>query len=118
MIPGLNRKFPIIVSNGKIVRKSITPAEIIRIVAEYFDMTLEYMSSRKRTKDRIRAKYFAIYFIATYTNLTLDTIGKMLGLTHHSSVIHGKNYITDQLTLPYNDYHYDFQQMHSKINSL
>jgi len=67
---------------------SITPALIIEVVAESFQLTPQDLQSKKRDKETTLARHLAIYLIRKETNRSLAQIGRELGGRDHSTVTH------------------------------
>ncbi len=79
------------------VKREITIQLIVETVAEYYNITLEQMMSKKRTSDIARPRMIAMYLAKNMTDSSLDAIGASLGGRDHSTVIHGVNKINDDI---------------------
>ncbi|MCD8117878.1 MAG: chromosomal replication initiator protein DnaA [Lachnospiraceae bacterium] len=76
----------------------ITISYIIRAVADEFGISPNDLTSKKRTQDLVYARHICMYLCRTLTDNSLDNIGMMLGKRDHSTVIHGIERVTDELT--------------------
>jgi chromosomal replication initiator protein len=77
--------------------KRVTVDDIQKTVAAYFDITVEDLHSKRRTKTVVRPRHIAMYLAKTLTTRSLPDIGRRFGGRDHSTVIHAVNKITDQL---------------------
>jgi chromosomal replication initiator protein len=77
--------------------KRVTVDDIQKGVAAYFDITVEDLHSKRRTKTVVRPRHIAMYLAKTLTTRSLPDIGRRFGGRDHSTVIHAVNKITDQL---------------------
>ncbi len=77
--------------------KRVTVDDIQKAVASYFDITVEDLHSKRRTKTVVRPRHIAMYLAKTLTTRSLPDIGRRFGGRDHSTVIHAVNKITDQL---------------------
>ena len=78
-------------------KKELTPARIIKGVAEHFNLSLLDICSTKKAKEIAYPRQIAMYLCRTLTNATLDQIGKELGGKDHTTIMHGEKKITEQL---------------------
>jgi chromosomal replication initiator protein len=62
--------------------RSITPAEIVRIVAAFFGRRPEALASRSRRRDVLVPRQLAMYLAHRYTDAPLSEIGRALGRDH------------------------------------
>ncbi|MGN0364719.1 MAG: chromosomal replication initiator protein DnaA [Suilimivivens sp.] len=76
--------------------KEITAQLIIEVVTEHFQLSLEQMISKNRSKDIARPRQIAMYLCKTMTDTPLDSIGGLLGGRDHSTIIHGVQKISDE----------------------
>ncbi len=77
--------------------KRVTVDEIQKAVASYFDISVEDLHSKRRTKTVVRPRHIAMYLAKMLTTRSLPDIGRRFGGRDHSTVIHAVNKITDQL---------------------
>ena len=68
---------------------SITLDHIIKIVAEYFFVSVSDILSSKRSKDIVYPRQVVMYLCRTLTDVSYGVIGKSLGKRDHTTVLHG-----------------------------
>jgi len=70
-------------------QREITPDNIIKIVAEYFGITVSDITSKKKSRDVVYPRQLCMYLCRTMTDAAQTLIGKKLGNRDHTTVIHG-----------------------------
>ncbi len=75
----------------------VTADQIIRVAAEYFDLTPDDIRSPNRSRPLVTARQIAMYLCRELTDDSLPRIGKHFGGRDHSTVIHAINKILKQL---------------------
>jgi len=78
--------------------KSTTPQQIIKAVANFFEVNSDEITGRCRKKQIIRPRQLAIFLIREETNLSFPEIGSLLGGRDHSTIIHAYEKIKEELT--------------------
>ena len=68
-------------------RDEFLASQIIDLCARYFEINVQDMLSKCRKREYAAPRQIAAYFIKQHTDLSLSTIGKLLGGLDHSSVI-------------------------------
>lgn len=68
---------------------------IQKIVASFFNITLEMMKSKSRKRELVVARQVAMFFAKEYTNHSLKSIGQHFGGRDHSTVIHAVQSVND-----------------------
>ncbi|MFA5928481.1 MAG: chromosomal replication initiator protein DnaA [Candidatus Margulisiibacteriota bacterium] len=68
--------------------KPVTISLIKRIVSEHFNISIEDLSIRKRTKEVAEARQIAMYLSRTLTTSSLPKIGEEFGGRDHTTVMH------------------------------
>jgi len=66
-----------------------TPSQIIAEVAAKHGLTVKEITSRNRTWRVSHPRQEAMYELYTRTKLSLPQVARKLGLTDHSTVMHG-----------------------------
>ena len=66
---------------------SISIEEIIKIVAEYFNVSKEDIKSKKRTKTIVLPRHIAIYLSREMTECSSNEIGQAFGGKDHSAIL-------------------------------
>lgn len=74
-----------------------TPTAIIEVVAEHFDVTVDDLTGRSRTKNIAHARQMAMYLLREENAMSLPSIGDHLGGRDHSTVRHGVEKISKDL---------------------
>jgi chromosomal replication initiator protein len=75
----------------------ITPSLIRERVAQLFGVSVEALSSKKRTKEVTMPRQVAMYLIRELLDLPLVEIGRLFGGRDHSTVIHSIQKVEDDL---------------------
>ncbi|MGL5435015.1 MAG: chromosomal replication initiator protein DnaA [Lachnospiraceae bacterium] len=77
--------------------KEITPAFVIQVVADHFNLTTLDITSQKRTKDVVYPRQIVMYLCRNIMGTPLQTVGKCLGGRDHTTIIHGSDKIASDL---------------------
>jgi len=78
--------------------KKITLDKIIEIVGRHFSIKSEEFKSKKRTKDLAFARQIAMYLTCELTDLSLPKIGDEFGGRDHTTVIHARDKISQDIS--------------------
>jgi chromosomal replication initiator protein len=70
-------------------------ADVVEVVADYFDFTVDQLKSKRRTQDLARARQVAMHLARELTGASLNQIGRALGGRDHSTVSHACQTIKD-----------------------
>lgn len=76
-------------------RSEVKPEDVIRKVADVFDVSLDRMESRDRSRDIALPRQIAMYLLREEVNLSLPQIGKKLGGRDHTTILYGYEKIAD-----------------------
>ena len=76
----------------------VTPELILDIVSEHFGVSVADLKSNKRNAEISNPRQIAMYMIRTMTETPLKSIGIILGGKDHSTVKHGVDKITLEVT--------------------
>ena len=79
------------------ITETLTPSLILRTVAEYFHLSPEELTGRKKEPQVIQARQLAIYLMREKTGCPLQSIGTLMGGRDHSTILHGYRKIAKQL---------------------
>lgn len=74
----------------------IDATKIIDIVCKFYNIKKEDVLARKRTKAIAETRQIAMYLIAEYINMPLESIGNIFG-RDHATVIYAKNKVADDI---------------------
>ena len=96
---------PVSLDMAKNVLKDIAKEEIKRVdrdivlnkTAEYFNLSLLELKSKKRTKNLVLPKQIAAYLLREITSLSLPEIGGFLGAKHHTTILYSYRKIKEQI---------------------
>ena len=78
--------------------RQITPELILDIVAEHYSISVYDLKSGKRSSNVAIPRQVAMYLCREMTDTPLKSIGIMLGGRDHSTVSHGVDRVTDEIT--------------------
>jgi chromosomal replication initiator protein len=73
----------------------ITAPTILNETAAYFNLTLEELTSKSRTRTLVTARQIAMYLLRELTEMSLPKIGQELGGRDHTTVIHADRKIRE-----------------------
>jgi len=77
--------------------KKVSISQIQKTVSDYYNIKVNFMLSKKRTKDVVLARQVAIYLSRELTDLSLISIGGSFGRRDHTTIIHSYNKIKDKI---------------------
>lgn len=77
--------------------REITSSLIIEVVAEYFKIKPDDITSKKRNSEFVQARQIVMYLCRELTDTSFSNIGKLLGKKDHTTVIHGVNKISEEI---------------------
>ena len=80
-------------------KKIITPQYIIGIVAEHFNILPEDIVYRRRNSELVQPRQICMYLCRHMTEESLQSIAQALGKKDHTTVIHGIDKITYEITV-------------------
>ena len=83
-------------AEGK-TNREITVNLIQQIVADYYEISIDKMKSKKRTRAIAFPRQIAMYLSRELTDLSLPQIGKRFGGRDHSTVIHAYDKIKNKI---------------------
>lgn len=78
-------------------RSEIKPEEVIRQVAEAFNIPVERLIGRDRSRQVALPRQIAMYLLREEANISLPQIGEALGGRDHTTVMYGHEKIADML---------------------
>jgi len=79
--------------------KEVTPALIMNIVAEHFNVKAEDITSKKRNAEFVQPRQVFMYLCRDLTDTSLTNIGKYLGKKDHTTVMHGVSKIEEEMKM-------------------
>ena len=75
----------------------ITSGQVLATTASYFDVTLEDLRSKSRTRTLTNARQIAMYLLRELTDMSLPRIGQELGGHDHTTVMHAVRKVGAQM---------------------
>ncbi len=78
--------------------KRVSPQEVLEFVATYFSLKATALKGPKRDRPIARPRQIFMYLARTELGLTHDDIGGVLGGRDHTTVMHGVDTITQELS--------------------
>jgi len=79
-------------------KKQITPQEVLEAVGLYFDVKPTALKGPKRDRPIARPRQVVMYLCKTELGMTLDDVGGLLGGRDHTTVMHGADLITNEIS--------------------
>jgi chromosomal replication initiator protein len=79
-------------------QRKITAETIQRQVAEFFDVSLQDIKTKKRNKNIVLPRQVAMYLTRELTSLSLPEIGAGFGGKDHTTVLHSWNKIKGEIS--------------------
>lgn len=76
--------------------KSISPKDIIEIVAKFYNISSKEITSNSRRQELVVPRQIAVYLIREELNTSYPTIGNELGGRDHTTAMHAYNKISGQ----------------------
>lgn len=78
-------------------KEVVTAEKIIDVVCAYSNVSKADIIGKKKTKEIADTRQIAIYLICDMLNMPLVNIGKIFGGRDHTTIIHSRDKISDQL---------------------
>lgn len=79
-------------------RMSVDPEKAIDVVASYFNIKLSQLKGNKRDGFLAQVRQIVYYILRVELNLSLMSIGELLGGRDHSTILHGVRKITTMVS--------------------
>lgn len=79
------------------LKNDLTPDKIISVVCDYFNISYQDITGKKKSKEIVEPRMIAIYLISELLNLPLVNIGKLFGGRDHTTIMHSRDKITQDL---------------------
>lgn len=78
-------------------KKRVSPKEVIKEAASYFNLKIFQLKGKRRDKNIALPRQILMYLLRTQNELSLMEIGRVLGNRDHTTVLHGVKKITGLL---------------------
>ncbi|GAA3697968.1 hypothetical protein GCM10023081_38710 [Arthrobacter ginkgonis] len=75
--------------------QEITAATIVAQTADYFNLSIDELNSKSRTRTLVTARQIAMYLLRELTDMSLPKIGQEMGGRDHTTVIHADRKIRE-----------------------
>lgn len=75
--------------------QEITASQILSATAEYFEVSVEELQSKSRSRTLVNARQIAMYLLRELTEMSLPRIGQELGGRDHTTVMYAYRKIHD-----------------------
>ncbi len=93
-----NKKLEEIINEAvQVTPKNITPNDIIKIVAEFFEVPVGDMTQRSRKQEVVEPRQIAMYLMREILKMSYPHIGDRLGKRDHTTAIHACDKISKEL---------------------
>ncbi len=79
------------------VRQNINPAHVIKVVAEFFEISPTEMIGRGRRKEIVEPRQIAMYLLRDVLDLSFPYIGEKLGKRDHTTAIYAFEKISQEV---------------------
>ena len=96
-------------------KREITADLIISTVAEHFNLSVQDLKGSKRNSEIVQPRHMAMYLCRNMTNLSLHSIGDVLGKRDHSTIMHGIEKVDNDIK-QYEDIRRTIDVLKNKIN--
>ncbi|MGI5842205.1 MAG: chromosomal replication initiator protein DnaA [Christensenellales bacterium] len=81
----------------EVQKEQTSPSQIITAVCAYFGISEAEIVGKKRSKEIVEPRMIAIYLINEILDLPLTAIGQLFGGRDHTTIIHARDKINEQL---------------------
>lgn len=86
-----------LVKNNIKPKKSVSITDIVRVIADHYNLSESVIYDKTRRKEIVRARQVAMYILREDFNISYPLIGQKLGDRDHTTVIHSHLKIKDDL---------------------
>nr|MCR4661485.1 chromosomal replication initiator protein DnaA [Clostridia bacterium] len=84
-----------LIQNSTTSNSTVDSDKIINCVSQYFKISTSSIIGKKKTKDVVLARMFAIYLICEYLDLPLINIGQIFGGRDHTTIMYSRDKISN-----------------------
>ncbi|MFA6082468.1 MAG: chromosomal replication initiator protein DnaA [Patescibacteria group bacterium] len=77
--------------------KQVTANKIIKMVASFYNITVDQILGQRRTKDLVHPRQVAMHLLRSELNISLPNVGKEMGGKDHTTVMYACNKIEKEL---------------------
>ncbi len=83
--------------NKDTVKPSLNYKEVLNKICSFFNLNLKDLSGPKRQKGLVLPRHIAMYLLSEELGMTVEKIGQILGGRDHTTVMHGRDRIKNEL---------------------
>lgn len=78
-------------------KETIEESDILSAVCTYFNITNQQITGKSKTKDVVEPRMIAMYLMSDMLGVPLVSIGKIFGGRDHTTVMHARDKITEEM---------------------
>ena len=78
-------------------KETIEESDILSAVCTYFNITNQQITGKSKTKDIVEPRMIAMYLMSDMLGVPLVSIGKIFGGRDHTTVMHARDKITEEI---------------------
>ena len=82
---------------GETERTDLTPEKIMNTICDFFKISMEDLTGKKRNREIVEPRQMCVYLIEEMLHIPLEAIGKLLGGRDHTTIMHARDKITNQV---------------------
>ena len=79
------------------LKNELTPDKIISAVCDYFNVSYNDITGKKKNKEIVEPRMIAIYLICEILDTPLKSVGNIFGGRDHTTIMHSRDKITEDL---------------------
>lgn len=79
------------------IKSGMSADEIISVVCDYFNISYQDITGKKKNKEVVEPRMIAIYLISEFLDMPLVNIGKLFGGRDHTTIMHSRDKIEQEL---------------------
>ncbi len=79
------------------LKNDLTADKVIDVVCDYFNISKEDITGKKKSKEIVEPRMIAIYLISELLSLPLVNIGKIFGGRDHTTIMHSRDKISQDI---------------------
>lgn len=77
-------------------KKTVTPLEVLKVVSNFYDISLDKIKSNSRRKDLVKARQITMYILRELVKLSYPAIGEVFNNKDHTTVMHSCKKIEEE----------------------
>ena len=78
-------------------KETIEESDILSAVCNFFNITNQQITGKSKTKDIVEPRMIAMYLMSDMLGVPLVSIGKIFGGRDHTTVMHARDKITEEI---------------------